>query len=169
MRFAIPVALAAALLAACDHPTTGPTREVGRPSFAASTFTENVKVSFEQLLFVPCANGGLGEDVAFTIKFHVVLHETISNSGESQVLIHLQDQGSNGTGVITGDSYHLVGMTKFQDHFGGFPIISEVVENFHIIGPGPGNNFYLHQTFHVTINANGDLTAFVDNLRIECK
>jgi hypothetical protein len=43
------------------------------------------------------------------------------------------------------------------------------VNNFRIIGQGPGNNYLVHEVFHVTINANGEVTAYVDNFSIECK
>ena len=43
------------------------------------------------------------------------------------------------------------------------------MNNFRIIGQGPGNNFLVHETFHVTINANGVVTATVDNFSVECK
>ena len=33
------------------------------------------------------------------------------------------------------------------------------VNNFRWIGPGRGNNFLSHQTFHVTVNANGVTTV----------
>jgi len=32
-----------------------------------------------------------------------------------------------------------------------------------------GNNFLVHETFHVTINANGSVTAFLDNFSIDCR
>jgi len=43
------------------------------------------------------------------------------------------------------------------------------VNNFRIIGQGPGNNFLVHETFHFTINANGNVTAFVDHFSVDCK
>jgi len=43
------------------------------------------------------------------------------------------------------------------------------VNNFYMIGQGPGNNFKVHETYHYTIDANGELTAFVDNFSVTCK
>ena len=43
------------------------------------------------------------------------------------------------------------------------------INNFRIIGQDPDNNYLVHETFHVTVNANGELTAFVDNFSIEWK
>jgi hypothetical protein len=44
-----------------------------------------------------------------------------------------------------------------------------LVNNFRIIGQGAGNNFLLHETFHITVNANGELTAVADNYSVDCK
>ena len=41
------------------------------------------------------------------------------------------------------------------------------VNNFKFIGQGPDNNFTVHENTHVTFNANGDLTAFIDNIKID--
>jgi hypothetical protein len=49
-----------------------------------------------------------------------------------------------------------------------FPFIETFVNNFKIIGQGPGNNFLVHQNVHITVNANGTLTASVDNFSTEC-
>ena len=43
------------------------------------------------------------------------------------------------------------------------------VNNFRIVGQGTDNNFLVHQTFHVTVNANGMLTALVNNFSVECR
>ena len=48
-------------------------------------------------------------------------------------------------------------------------VTDNFVNNFKIIGPHPGNNILIHENFHVTVNANGTLTAFVDNFSAECK
>ena len=46
---------------------------------------------------------------------------------------------------------------------------STYINNFRIVGQGNGNNFLVHETYHVTVNANGEATAYVDNFRVECR
>jgi hypothetical protein len=41
--------------------------------------------------------------------------------------------------------------------------------NFRLIGQGKGNNYLVHSIFHFTINAKGEVTAFVDQVSVECK
>jgi hypothetical protein len=60
-----------------------------------------------------------------------------------------------------------------QDHFKGSLTNGQFnqtfVNNFRIIGQGPGNNFVLHENFHLTINANGEVTTVHDNFSADCK
>jgi len=38
-----------------------------------------------------------------------------------------------------------------------------------IIGQGPGNNFPVHETYHVAVNANDEVTVVHDNFSVDCK
>jgi len=46
---------------------------------------------------------------------------------------------------------------------------STFINNFNIIGQGPGNNALVHENFHITVNANGNMTAWVENSHSECR
>jgi hypothetical protein len=119
-------------------------------------------------VFVPCADGGAGEIVVLSSNLHMLSHVTRDGSGGFHAKAHFQPQGIRGTGVNTGDKYQATGVT--QAHFNGkvgFEIT--FANNFRIIGQGPGNNFLVRENFHVTVNANGEVTAVVDNFRVECK
>ena len=60
-----------------------------------------------------------------------------------------------------------------QDEFSGSLVNGQFeetfVNNFRIIGQGPGNNFLIHENAHLTINANGDVTVTHDNFSAVCK
>jgi hypothetical protein len=118
-------------------------------------------------VFVPCADGGAGELVVLEGDLHLLLSIT-ADGNHLSIKTHAQPQGITGTGLSTGDKYQGTGVT--QDHFTtGLGETFTFVNNFRIIGEGPGNNFLVHETFHVTINANGEVTATVDNFSVECK
>jgi hypothetical protein len=71
-------------------------------------------------------------------------------------------------GQVTGDKYQGTGVT--QDEFNATVGAEETfINNFRIIGQGNGNNFLIHQTFHITINADGTMTAFVNMLSVDCR
>jgi hypothetical protein len=135
---------------------------------AAETFTVSQNFPIDIVVFVPCAAGGAGEDVHLTGYLQDVFHVTFTTSGDFLVLFHDNPQGVSGFGLTTGSLYEGTGITR--DNFGGRVGFEETfVNNFRIIGQGPGNNFLVHENFHITINANGTLTAYVDNFSVECK
>lgn len=137
---------------------------------SATSFTSSEKIPIELAVFIPCANGGAGEDVLLTGSLHILSSFTINGNivrGKS----HFQPQGISGTGLSTGDKYQATGVT--QDDFKGSFINGQFqqsfINNFRIIGQGPGNNYLVHTNFHVTVNANGVLTTVVDNFSADCK
>jgi hypothetical protein len=121
-------------------------------------------------VFVPCANGGAGEVVSGTIDLHTVVSFTI-NGNHVSGKEHFQPQGGDLTGETTGDKYQPTGVTQdgFSDTLQNGQFNETFVNNFRIIGQGPGNNFLVHDNFHLTINANGDVTVVHDNFSIDCK
>jgi hypothetical protein len=141
------------------------------PAFAqALAITTNQFVPFAQAAFVPCANGGAGEVVLIQGTLHIQDHITINNNRVS-LKVHFQPQGAEGIGTVSGDKYQSTGVTQEQD---SLPLTNGAAEftfinNFKIIGQGPNNNLLVHQTVHITIDANGFVTSNVDNTTIECR
>jgi hypothetical protein len=136
-----------------------------------STFTASVKIPIAFPVFVSCALGGAGEVVDLSGTLHDVFHTTLQANGSFHVTGHANPQGVIGIGETSGDKYHGTGVTLFHVNgtARGFPFTFTSVNNFRIIGPGPGNNFLVHENTHVTVNANGTMTAFVDNFKVTCK
>jgi hypothetical protein len=134
----------------------------------ATVFTDNVRVPFETIVFVPCAAGGIGEEVYLSGSLHLLFRTTFDNRGGFHSKFHAQPQGLSGIGLTTGDKYQGTGVT--QDNFNGrVGSTYTFVNNFWIIGQGSGNNLQIHENLHITVNANGEVTVFVDNFRVECK
>jgi hypothetical protein len=134
----------------------------------ATTVTNNFQQPLDMFVFVPCAAQGAGEFVHLTGTIHILFVDTIDNKGGVHSEFHFQPQGVSGIGLITGDKYNAVGETQgtFNAKIG-----SEFtfVNNFRVIGQGPGNNFQVHENVHVTFLADGTLTANVDNFSVKCK
>src|ERR1044072_8816143 len=136
----------------------------------ALAITVNQFVPFALVAFVPCANGGAGERGLVEGGLHLQDHITINNN-RATIKTHAQPQGASGVGLTTGDIYSATGVTQEQD---SIPIVNGAFEftfinNFRIIGQGPNNNFLVHQTIHQTVNANGEVTTFIDNTSVECR
>jgi hypothetical protein len=166
--------LSAVALSACqDVPTRTLAPEA--PMFAAAsspaiTTTYNEIVPLDQYIFVACANGGAGELVQLSGDLHVLITSTI-NGNTIRVNSHFQPQGGTGVGLTTGDTYQATGVTQDQSNGnllnGQFE--ASFVNNFRIIGRGPGNNFLSHENFHVTVNAAGEISTTHDNVSFDCK
>jgi hypothetical protein len=137
---------------------------------AAVTSTVSTSFPITISVFVPCAAGGAGEVVDLSGTLHAVFSTTVNgNNVHSQYLFN--PQGISGVGETTGAKYQGTGETRADMNVDvvAFPLIFTFVNNFKIIGQGPNNNFLVHENLHVTINADGTLTAFVDNFSFTCQ
>ena len=138
------------------------------PANASITVNDSTPLSIS--VFVPCAAGGAGEIVDLSGNLHTLITETINGNNISGVM-HFQPQGVTGTGEITGLKYQGTGVTStsFKMSLQNGQANMTFVNRFDDIGQGPGNNFTVHETAHVTFNANGTVTVFFDNFSVDCK
>lgn len=139
----------------------------GLPAYAA--VDTNISTPVAVSVFIPCAVGGTGEVVTLTGNLHVLISTTV-NANHISLNVQFQPQGISGVGSVSGDKYQGTGITRtsIEADVVSFPFIETFVNNFKIIGQGPGNNFLVHQNVHITVNANGTVTVFVDNFSAEC-
>jgi hypothetical protein len=171
-RFASSLIAIVCSLAACQQDATSPDAAAAgaamHPSFMASAFTQNTVFPIDLLVFIPCANGGLGEDVELTGNLHDLFHITSDGNGGFHVKTHDNPQGITGVGSITGATYHGTGVTQSDFNLEAGQQETDI-NNFRIIGQGAGNNFLVHDNFHVSVNANGVVTSFHDHFTADCK
>jgi hypothetical protein len=147
---------------------TGSLTFAAQAGAAASTVTTNVRTPIDSLVFASCANGGAGEDVAVSGTLHEVFHTTVDNAGGFHVRQESNPQGLSGVGQVTGTQYQVTGGNVLELNMKA-AFEETLVNNFRVIGQGPDNNFVFHQTSHVTVNANGTVTAEHLSFQFECK
>jgi hypothetical protein len=137
---------------------------------ASGAVQVNDKTDINLTVFIPCAAGGTGEIVDLSGPLHTLISSSINGNNVSGKF-HFQPQGISGTGETTGDKYQATGVTQetFKTSLQNGQSNLTFVNNFRIIGQGPGNNFLVHETMHITINADGTLTVFHDNFSVDCK
>jgi hypothetical protein len=138
------------------------------PGNAAVQVNDRTDISLT--IFIPCAAGGAGEVVDLNGPLDTLITFTINTNNVSG-FFHFQPQGISGTGETSSEKYQATGVTQqsFKTSLENGQANLTYVNNFRIIGQGPGNNFLVHETMHVTINANGAITVFHDNFSVECK
>jgi hypothetical protein len=87
------------------------------------------------------------------------------------VQTHFQPQGVSGTGLVSGEQYRAVGVTRNEFYIppGDSDREFTSVNRFYLISAGPSDNLLETSTIHVTINANGEATAeLIRPLETEC-
>ena len=135
---------------------------IGAVAAAAAAASQTVPVS--GVVFDPCS----GQNWAFTGKAHFVASFTPDSSGG--IHLDLQDNASEIklTNLVTGQQ----GVGTETDHFTvNVPApANEATLNgqFTEITAGPTDNFIVVYLIHVTFNANGTMTAFVNNFTARC-
>src|SRR6266478_5602952 len=122
------------------------------PANAAIQVNESTQITLS--VFVPCAAGGAGEIVDLSGPLHVLITFTINGNNVSGYM-HFQPQGISGAGETTGVKYQATGVTQssFATSLQNGQANFTFVNNFRIIGQGPGNNLLVHETAHFTFNA----------------
>ena len=117
----------------------------------------------------PCAGGRFGEIVVFTGNQHLVFSQTSTANGHLSTMLHWNADDVIGIGQYTGFQYRATGVT--QDHVVSnvsLPYTETTTNNYHIIGQGQATNMDLKETVHVTVDANGYVTAWVSDYNFEC-
>ena len=167
-RFIIPV-MALLAIAACDDDIVSPRLPAGQALLSATVTNTNIQIPFASTVLVTCANGGAGELVDITGTLHVVQHGTVADNGSHGGFAHSQLQWAKGVGQSTGDVYQTGGVTQIVEFDAlGPQMITTTADNVLLIGPGPGNNRRVHMTIHLTVNANGEVTADVNIVEVTC-
>ena len=113
---------------------------------------------------------GCGAFIIGTGTLHIVLHQTYNAAGGSLVVVHAQLQGASVVGT-SGATYKLIDVSQSESTSNGPGAQSEttIVANYLLISEGTAPNYDMHQTMHITMNDNGEVTAVVDNTTVECR
>ena len=135
---------------------------------AAFTYTVSQSIPIDFLVYVPCANQGAGEYVELTGSLHDLFHITVDNNGGFHLKTLDNPQGISGNGMTTGAKYQGTGETGDEIN-GTVGYETTYMNNFKIVGQGPGNNYMIHENLHITVHADGTVTSYVDNFSAECK
>jgi hypothetical protein len=133
---------------------------------------ENLRLPTLWMEFVPCADGGNGELILLSGDLHVRMQMVIDPLNGVHFTTQVNPQHLSGEGMTTGDKYQGTGITREtinERFFAGAPWVHTFVNNYRMIGQGPGNNLLVHETWHLTVNANNEVTAVVSNIKFECK
>jgi hypothetical protein len=103
-----------------------------------------------------------GETVTLTSgTFQIVIHETATPSGGFHLIVEGNARGIKGVGT-SGTTYQVPGGFWFELNVTPGAETTTLTEVFNLVGKGATPDFRVLGTFHVTVDANGNVTAFVD-------
>ena len=131
----------------------------------AATVTNDIHVPVSGTAVSDCPGG---ESVDFSGSAHLLFHVTINSDGGESADFHINSQGVSGIGEISGAKYQIPEEVHINTN-GHVGVVTTTTLSEKLIGQGPDNNEVMHMTFHVTVNANGTVTASVDNFFIKCQ
>ena len=137
-------------------------------SSAAQIENSIVSEPYGSTLFIPCANGGAGEDVTLTGTIKTVSHVTYNNQ-RFTMSYHVHPEGVTGVGLSTGDNFTAIGgsegtITGAIEYGGQYSATYVQQMRF----TGPGTRFIVKYKFHVTLKSNGEVSTRIDEEKIEC-
>ena len=118
--------------------------------------------------FVLAPEEACGEAIHLNGTLLAVFSSTESSGGNIEVGFHFNPQGITGVGLTSGATYHATGVTLGTTTIRAGGISDTFVNSFKIIGEGRAQNFLETDVFHLTMNANGVVTAIVDRSTIRC-
>jgi hypothetical protein len=160
-------------LAACAEPPTshGVAAVPSTVLLSASPSTSHSTLPLNASVWVGCANGGAGESVQLSGSLRIHSFTLVDGDGGIHVRTQVQPDGVKGLGLATGTRYRGTGGTTEHEYEAedGTPAEYSLINNFRIIGQGPGNNLLVHTNVHQTVNADGEVTASVNITSTECR
>ena len=93
-------------------------------------------------------------------------------AGGTHFVLHANYDSLAGTGLTSGTVYRAVateGATSHNfDPFVGPPYSFTDTRHVRFVGRGPDNDFIVTETVHVTVNAEGVVTADHQDFRVDC-
>ena len=108
-----------------------------------------------------------GEPFTFTGSAHESYRVTSDGAGGFHIGEHFNAQGIKGIGTVSGIVY--TGTEALNLEFNGKYGIEQTIEHtFTAISHGPTPNELFHFLQHITINANGVVTVFFTDMRLDC-
>lgn len=137
-------------------------------SSAANVSSSEELVPYGRTLFVPCGNGGAGEEVTLTGSLKIV-EQIIYNDRGFTFNYHVIAQGITGVGLSTGEKFEASGGNKgtITGEFGEEGQYTRVfMEQLRIIGQN--SVFKVLYKTKITITPDGKITTSIEEETVDC-
>jgi hypothetical protein len=163
------VVFATMTLAACTDASlpSAPARPT-QASTSASMTTSHIDINQVVVFAVPM--GCTGEPVQWTQHSTGDFRYVLDAAGGVRGTVTGRDQGSYGVGLVTGTMYRLQTIEALVSEFSADALPAEETGIFQrrFISAGSMPNFRVNRRFHFTVNANGSVTSYFEELERIC-
>ena len=111
-----------------------------------------------------------GEIVNLTSGYvHFSSNVTTNPDGGFHLDVHWNFQNISGVGAMTGANYQVVGSSHESSNTQpGAAFNITFTDYFGVVSQGPLPNEKFQAVFHATVNANGDVTVYMDHFQFTC-
>ncbi|UKJ09008.1 hypothetical protein [Solitalea lacus] len=141
-------------------------KPVSKSTEAASVYHyENQTYDLDYIDFNQCN----GEEIHVTGRLKVLFHVTVNNNN-IKVTRNANTQGLSAVGLTSGTIYRVIQIGNEENNgtFINGQWNTTMVVHDHLISQGKEENFMLKSLIHISVNANGEFSANVDNYSFEC-
>jgi hypothetical protein len=133
----------------------------------SSTGASSVRVPIRYTFGVDVCTGEM-------IRFEGILHVAASVAQDEHGGYHYRSnrnwQNATALGLSSGNEYRVASNDRVIANFPDADSESyTVVAQSHLVGIGQDESALLQETYHLTINANGEWTADVENVVLKCE
>jgi hypothetical protein len=124
---------------------------------------------FETAVFIDCDEDGIAEDILYlTGDLHTLVTQTVNKRGGVTFTTHFQPVNVSAVGLLTGDTYRAVGLTRSSEVFREDHAVFTLVNNFYMIGQKSGIKSLIHETLHGTV-VGGEVKVLQDHFEARCR
>lgn len=136
------------------------------PTFAKATTASEIFIEPYNATITACN----GEEVQLSGELLFIFHTNRDAQDALHTTIALVPNQIVGVGSETGATYRAVGGDRenYYNLDGEAPITYTNTDMFNLVSQGSSDNLLAKYTFHVTVNANGEISAEVDQTTEEC-
>ena len=101
------------------------------------------------------------------VELSGVIHLVSQTQPDGSVLGHFNYQHVTGIGLSSGIQYRASAVDQVRLE-APFPSSIQSVRHFRLLAQGTGDNVLVDAIFHITVNANGEVTAEIEELTTRC-
>jgi hypothetical protein len=101
------------------------------------------------------------------VEISGIIHFVNQTQRDGTFVGHFNYQNVTGLGLTSGTIYKVSTVYQIQASE-PFPSTFNLIQGFHLISKGSDSNLLITILFHITVNANGEVTATIEDAHAQC-